>query len=362
MNAGDANAGLDELPKESSVESRLRRELHRAHLSVSQYIDGILSGNRSILAKAITLVESTHPADSEMAADIVETCLRQAVDPIIVGVSGVPGAGKSSLIEVIGKHIIETRGEKVAVLAIDPSSRLSGGSILGDKTRMPFLASSEMAFIRPSPSRGRLGGVADHTRDAIVLCEAAGYCNVLIETVGVGQSETTVRDMVDFFLLMAIAGAGDELQGIKRGVMEMADAVVLNKADEDNIRRAERARAEAESALHLLSPSVSGWTPRAIACSARSGLGVAEIWAMILEHHRMICENGYLKRMRREQTLRWLHESVERGLMQMFLSSATVQQRFAEVEEEVAAGQMSAVAAARRLLSMWQSDRAQRSP
>ena len=268
-----------------------------------------------------------------------------------------PGAGKSSLIEVLGKEIITANGEKVAVLAIDPSSRVSGGSILGDKTRMPFLACSEMAFIRPSPSRGRLGGVAEHTRDSIALCEAAGYRNVFIETVGVGQSETAVRDMADFFLLVALSGAGDELQGIKRGVMEMADMVAVNKADGDNVRQAEKARAEAERALHLLPASASGWTPRAIACSARTGLGIQDIWALILEHRKIINQCGYADRLRREQNLRWLHETVERGLMQMFVSNPKVERRMEEFEKEVAAGQITPTAAARRLLSMFKSDR-----
>jgi LAO/AO transport system kinase len=329
----------------------------REQFSASRYVEGILGGDRSILAKAITLIESSHPGDCELAAEILEDCVKRAGHSIVVGVSGVPGAGKSSLIEVLGKQIITTYREKVAVLAIDPSSRVSGGSILGDKTRMPFLASSEMAFIRPSPSRGRLGGVAEHTRDSIALCEAAGYRNVFVETVGVGQSESAVRDMADFFLLVALAGAGDELQGIKRGVMEMADTVAVNKADGDNVRQAEKARAEAERALHFLSASASGWTPRAIACSARTGVGVREIWALILEHHKVISQCGYVDQLRREQNLRWLHENVERGLMQMFVSNPMVEQRMTELEMEVGAGQITPTAAARRLLSLFKSDR-----
>src|SRR3569623_2921712 len=203
-------------------------------LSVSQYVDVILAGNPSILAKVLTLVESSHPSDAALAAEILEICLKQYVESIVVGVSGVPGAGKSSLIEAVGRHIVTQHEEKVAVLAVDPSSRLSGGSILGDKTRMPFLASSKMAFVRPSPSKGKLGGVAAHTRDAIVLCKAAGFRNVFVETDGIGQSETAAREMVDFLLLLTLAGAGDELQGIKRGVMEMADVIAVNKADGDN--------------------------------------------------------------------------------------------------------------------------------
>jgi len=325
----------------------------RGRFSLSQYLEGILAGDRSILAKAITLIESSHRADCELADEILETCLKQKNDSIVVGVSGVPGAGKSSLIEALGHHIITNREEKIAVLAIDPSSRISGGSILGDKTRMAFLASSDMAFIRPSPSRGTLGGVAAHTREAIVLCKAAGYRNVLIETVGVGQSETAVREMVDFLLLVTIAGAGDELQGMKRGVMEMADAVTVNKADGKNLREAEKARALAESALQFFSSSEPGWAPPAVVCSARTGRGVKEIWSLILEHHRIITQSGYLERIRREQNLCWFRENIERGLKQMFLSSPNVRQRSTELEKEVAAGEAAPIAAARLLLSLY---------
>lgn len=309
------------------------------------------------MAKAITLVESSHSEDCELAAEILQVCLKQNAEAIVVGVSGVPGAGKSSLIEAIGKHIIRDCGQMVAVLAIDPSSRISGGSILGDKTRMPYLSSSDRAFIRPSPSRGMLGGVAAHTRDAIALCRAAGYRNVFIETVGVGQSETAARGMVDFLLLVTLAGAGDELQGIKRGVMEIADAVAVNKADGDNVRQTEKARAEAEQALHLFPVSESGWVPRAVACSARTGLGIEGIWSLILEYYRTVSLNGYLERMRREQNLSWLHESLERSLMQMFVSSPMIRRRLAELEGEVSDGKMTATAAARLLLSQYSESR-----
>jgi LAO/AO transport system kinase len=332
----------------------------QGRLSVSEYVAGILKGDRTILAKAVTLVESSHGADRDLAAEILETCLTQSGDQIVVGVSGVPGAGKSSLIEALGKHIIKNHGEKIAVLAIDPSSRLSGGSILGDKTRMPYLASSEMAFVRPSPSRGSLGGVAAHTRDAIALCKAAGFRNVFIETVGVGQSETAVREMVDFFLLVTLSGAGDELQGMKRGVMEIADAVAVNKADGDNVRPAEKARSDAEGALHLFPSRASGWSPRALACSARTGVGVREIWSLILEHHQSVSENGYLERVRRDQNLGWLRESVERGLMQMLSSNPIVRERLAELEQQVADGMTSPVAAAKQVLSLY-SDQLHRS-
>jgi LAO/AO transport system kinase len=344
-------------PDQSGADVRRIKPSLSGRLSVSQYIEGIRSGDRSILAKAITLVESLHPDDCVLAADILELCLKEAGESIVVGVTGVPGAGKSSLIEALGSHIITNHHERIAVLAIDPSSRLSGGSILGDKTRMPFLSSSEMAFIRPSPTRGKLGGIAAHTRNVIVLCKAAGFRNVFIETVGVGQSETSVRDMVDFLLLVAIAGAGDELQGIKRGMMEMVDAIAVNKADGENFREAEKARAVSELALHYFPSSASGWIPSAILCSARTGLGVNGIWLRILEHHKLVSQSGDLERIRREQNLNWLHENLERGLKQIFMSTPLIQRRLSELEIEVAAGQISPIAASRQLLSMYDSNR-----
>jgi LAO/AO transport system kinase len=356
----DGGGATHKPPARPRAEVRRSDASLRGRLSVSQYVEGIRTGNRSILAKAITLIESLHPADCILAADILEICLKEAGDSIVVGVTGVPGAGKSSLIDALGSHIITNHDEKIAVLTIDPSSRISGGSILGDKVRMPFLALSEMAFIRPSPSRERLGGIAAHTRDVIVLCKAAGYRNVFIETVGVGQSETSVREMVDFLLLVAIAGAGDELQGIKRGVMEMVDAIAVNKADGENAREAEKARAVAEVALHYFSSSGSDWTPLAVLSSARTGLGIAEIWSRIVEHHRTASESGYLARLRREQNLSWLHDNLERGLKQIFMSTSAMQKRLTELEKEVAAGQTNPIAAARQLLSKYDSKRQRR--
>lgn len=333
---------------------------HAKRLSVSQYVEGIRAGDRSVLAKAITLSESSHPVDRNVADEVLETCSRGSTDAIVAGITGIPGAGKSCLIEALGRHIITEHDERVAVLVIDPSSRLSGGSILGDKLRMPFLASSEMAFIRPSPSGASLGGVAARTRDAIALCKAAGYRNVLIETVGVGQAETSVRDMVDFLLLVAIAGTGDELQGIKRGVMEMVDAIVVNKADGDNFCGAEKARGVAEAALHYFPVSTSGWCARALVCSAKTGLGVRETWSLILEHHRMMSRSGDLERLRCAQNLAWLHESLERGLKQRFMSDPEVQKHLIEVEQKIAAGNLNPVAAARQLLSTFSPSRDER--
>ena len=333
----------------------LRTSKREHELSSAAYAEGILKGDRSVLARVITLIESSRAADRRIADQILEKCLPSSGKSIRVGITGIPGAGKSSLIEALGKHLINDRHEKVAVLAIDPSSQLSGGSILGDKTRMPFLASTELAFIRPSPSRGAYGGVAQNTRDAILLCEAAGYRNILVETVGVGQAETAVRDMVDFLMLVTLAGTGDELQGIKRGLMEMADVVVVNKADGDNVVPAENARAEAASALHLLPPSPSGWTPRAMTTSAHTSIGVADLWSCIHKHDEITKSTGWFEQTRREQTLRAMRDTIKLGLLQMFRSSPAVQQRLSELEQEVLAGNMTTVSAARELLALFAS-------
>ena len=326
----------------------------RAHprlLARKDYVDGILRGDRLMLARAITLIESGRAADQALAGQILEECLPRCGNSIRVGITGVPGAGKSTLIEALGRHLVE-RGEKVAVLAVDPASPLSGGSILGDKTRMTALAASELAFIRSSPARGAFGGVAQHTREAMLLCEAAGYCNILVETVGVGQSETAVRAMVDFFLLIALAGAGDELQGIKRGVMELADVVAINKADGENVAAAERARAEAENALHYFPAQESGWTPRALACSAMTGSNIGALWECVLAHHALTAANGWRMRMRREQTRNWMHELVAQGLRRRFESSAAVRSRMRALERDVLEGRTTSLAAARALLEM----------
>jgi LAO/AO transport system kinase len=330
----------------------------RRSLTREQCVKGILRGQRSVLAQAITLIESSRAVDRELAEQIIDDCLPHSGNSIRVGITGVPGAGKSSLIEVLGTFLISgggiaADGQKVAVLAIDPSSQLSGGSILGDKTRMQSLASSDMAFIRPSPSRGSLGGVAQRTREAMLLCEAAGYRKILVETVGVGQSEIAVRDMVDFFLLITLAGAGDELQGMKRGVMEMADIVAINKADGENLTAAERARSEAQNALHYFPRSPSGWTPRALACSAQTGNGIAEIWSAVLEHVELTKANGWFSLTRRNQTRRWMHEIIEQGLRQRFESHPAIRERMVALEQEVLEGRTTSFRAARTLLEMY---------
>jgi LAO/AO transport system kinase len=329
------------------------RAAQRRRLSPAQYVDGILRGERVLLAQAITLIESSRAADRELAEQIVEACLPHSGYSIRVGITGVPGAGKSSLIETLGTFLIAQYGHKVAVLAVDPSSQLSGGSILGDKTRMTLLASNEMAFIRPSPSRGSLGGVAQRTREAMLLCEAAGYRNILVETVGVGQSETAVHDMVDFFLLIGLAGAGDELQGMKRGVMELTDLVAINKADGANVTAAERARSVAENALHYFPASLSGWTPLAVTCSAQTGKGIAELWKCILEYTAMTKANGWFCRARQQQTQKWMHEIVEQGLRLRFESHPGVQERMASLERDVVEGRVTSFRAARTLLDLY---------
>ncbi len=329
-----------------------RTAKRRRPLLRPEYLEGILRGDRAVLARAVTLIESALTADRELAEQIVEDCLPHCGRSIRVGITGVPGAGKSCLIEALGKHLIEGHKQKVAVLAIDPSSRVSGGSILGDKTRMPTLAANDMAFIRPSPSRGVAGGVAQHTREAMLLCEAAGYSNILVETVGVGQSETAVRDMADFFLLVTLAGAGDELQGIKRGVMELVDLIAVNKADGDNVAAAERARAQAENALHFFPAAQSGFAPRAVTCSALTGAGIPGLWECVLQYVELTKANGWLECARRAQQTRWMHEMIDESLRQRFDAHPTVRHSVEALERDVAEGRTTSFRAARMLLEM----------
>ena len=339
-------------PKPSPEQiSRLQRRRWRP--SRQGYLEGIRRGERTILAQAITLIESTRAEDSELGQAILEACLPATGNSVRVGITGVPGAGKSSLIEALGLHLTQDRKERVAVLAVDPSSQISGGSILGDKTRMEALAADEMAFIRPSPSGGSLGGVARRTRETMLLCEAAGFRNIIVETVGVGQSETAVRSMVDFFLLLMLAGAGDELQGFKRGVMEMADLIAINKADGDNLVRAEQARREFENALHFFPPPATGWIPRVVTCSALTRRGVDALWDAVLEQRQLLKDNGWFARIRQQQVRTWMYDIVELELRRRFRGHPAVRDHLTEVEREVLEGRMSSFRAANRLLDLY---------
>jgi LAO/AO transport system kinase len=329
--------------------SRFRR---RRRLSRAEYVDGVLRGDRRARAQAITLIESNRPSDADLAQDVLHDCLPHSGGSVRVGITGVPGVGKSSVIETLGCYLTG-RGEKVAVLAVDPSSELSQGSILGDKTRMENLANDERAFIRPSPSSGSLGGVARRTRETMLLCEAAGYRNVIVETVGVGQSETTVRSMVDFFLLLMLSGAGDELQGMKRGIMEMTDLIAINKADGDNKLRADMARREYESALHLFPAAASGWSPHVTTCSARTHEGIDTIWATVLEHHAWMKQRGYFDRNRREQARKWMYSVIDQALRDRFHQHAQVRERLPEFEAQVMDGLVSPFRAAQILIDLY---------
>ncbi len=318
-------------------------------LTGPEYIAGILHGDRAVLARAVTLIESDLTADVELASEVLGAILPHTGKARRIGITGVPGAGKSTLIDRLGVHVIRTYGEKVAVLTVDPSSPVSRGSILGDKTRMENLAAEPKAFIRPSPARGHLGGVARRTREAMLLCEAAGYENVLIETVGVGQSETAVRSMTDFFLLTLIAGAGDELQGIKRGILEMADVIAVNKADGDNVARAERTRIEYKNALHLFAPTEDGWVPRVVTTSCLTGSGIAELWNLILEHQAQLEASGNVGRRRERQLLAWLHEGIASGFEDFLCGDPAMSRLVSEAEHSVKTGTMVPSAAARRI-------------
>jgi len=322
-------------------------------LPLERYIEGVLGGDRTTLARAITVVESRLPSDNDLAARLLDALLPHTGHSRRVGITGVPGVGKSTFIDTLGMHLIRERGESVAVLSVDPSSPLSGGSILGDKTRMERLAVEERAFIRPSPARGHMGGVARRTRETILLCEAAGYRNILVETVGVGQSETAVRSMTDFFLLLMLAGAGDELQGMKRGIIEMLDGMAINKADGDNKAKAERARVEYAGALHLFPAAEDGWTPRVLTCSSLAGDGIADVWQMVLDHRELLEGNGHLAALRNRQALEWMNELVMLGLEELFQSNGAVAERLPALRDEVHGGRMTPFAASRELLALF---------
>jgi LAO/AO transport system kinase len=320
-------------------------------LAAEQYIAGVLAGDRTTLARTITVIESDLPSDNELAAKILDAILPQTGKSRRVGITGVPGVGKSTFLDKLGLHIVRERGEKLAVLSIDPSSPVTGGSILGDKTRMEQLSMEPNAFIRPSPSRGSLGGVAGRTRETMLLCEAAGFNNVLIETVGVGQSEITVRSMTDFVLLLLLPGAGDELQGIKRGILELVDALAINKADGSQLERAQLARADYQNALHLFAPGAGGWTPPVLLCSAVTGKGIPEIWECVLRHESFQKEKGLLAEMRSEQALAAMHQMIYSELETSFRHDAHIAVKLPQMEAQVRNGKVTSFAGARALLA-----------
>lgn len=326
--------------------------VRRKRLDPEVYIQGILAGDRIILSKAITVIESALDEDNALAEKILEGILPYTGKSIRIGITGVPGVGKSTFIETFGKYICSL-DKKLAVLTVDPSSQRSRGSILGDKTRMIELSSDPRAFIRPSASGSALGGVAGKTRETILLCEAAGYEAILVETVGVGQSETAVYGMVDFFLLLMLAGAGDELQGIKKGIMEMADAIAITKADKDNIQAANRAKAAYANALHLFPLPSSGWSPQVLTCSAVENRGIREIWEVIQKRQELIAGNGYFEKKRREQNINWMHETIREALEKSFYRDPELKDKLQQSEKLVATARVPALNAARDLLKLY---------
>lgn len=346
------NDGVEQPDTTNTAAIERFKKFRKKSLSVDQYVSGILSGDRTILSKAITLVESTNPAHHQLAQQIIEKCLPYSGKSIRIGITGVPGVGKSTFIEAIGKSITK-KNHKLAVLAIDPSSSRTKGSILGDKTRMEELSTDNNAFIRPSPSAGSLGGVARKTRESIILCEASGFDVIFVETVGVGQSEIAVHSMVDFFLLLMLAGAGDELQGIKRGIMEMADAIFINKADGDNIDKATRAQAEYKNALHLFPPARSGWTPKVGICSASTKKGIPEVWDTITSYENFTKTNGFFKQKRKEQKNLIMFESINEGLKNDFYENDIVKQNINDVISSLQSDKISSYVAAQKLLDIY---------
>jgi len=345
------NAGVEQ---PSNINPYLRRSRYkRQAMSVNDMVEGILKGNITVLSQAVTLVESINPDHYAKAQEVIEKCLPHSGNSIRVGISGVPGAGKSTSIDLFGLHVLDRYGGKLAVLAIDPSSERSKGSILGDKTRMEKLSIREEAFIRPSPTAGSLGGVARKTRETIILCEAAGFDKIFVETVGVGQSETACHSMVDFFLLIQLAGTGDELQGIKRGIMEIADGIIINKCDGENVDKCKLAATSFRNALHFFPPSDSGWMPKVLCYSGFYGTGIREIWDMIYEYMRFVKDNGYFEYRRNEQNRYWMYESINEKLRSSFYNNPAIEGRLNTAERAVLAGKKTSFAAARELLDLY---------
>lgn len=323
----------------------------KKRLSLPGYRDGILSGNRAILSKAITLVESRLDSDLDLAASLIQEILPHTGKSIRIGITGVPGVGKSTFIEAFGKMLLDS-GKKVAVLAVDPSSQLTKGSILGDKTRMESLATDKRAFIRPSPSGQTLGGVSNATRESMLLCEAAGFDVILVETVGVGQSETAVKNMVDFFLLLMLSGAGDELQGIKKGIMEMADGIVIHKADGNNLDLAKKAKTNYQNALHLFAASPKNWNPQVVLASSIAKTGLNQIWEMILSYQDQMIRNGFWEKNRAAQRLNWLDDQISYLLGQTFLKNPEVKKTLDSNRPKVESGDLNPGTLAKKLIKL----------
>ena len=318
-------------------------------LDPQHYIDGVLAGDRRMLSKSITLIESALATHQETARRILSALLPKTGVAVRLGITGVPGVGKSTFIESFGTMLVR-KGHRVAVLAVDPSSGRSGGSIMADKTRMERLSTEPRAFIRPSPSGGTLGGVARKTRETMLVCEAAGYDVIIVETVGVGQSETTVASMVDFFLVLLLAGAGDELQGIKKGILELADALAINKADGDNLGPAKKAAKVFESALHLLQPSSPRWTPPVLTCSALEMTGIKTIWKTVLKHREVFHQSRELEQKRRQQAVAWMWSLIDEGLKERFARQPDIKKQLPRILREVERGALDPTAAADKLL------------
>ncbi len=344
------NSGVSSQPTVNPYRAAQRRK--RVELTANDYVEGILKGDVSILGRAVTLIESTNERHQALAQEVIEKCLPYSGNSQRIGITGVTGAGKSTSIDVFGLHVVR-QGHRLAVLAIDPSSERTKGSILGDKTRMEKLSQEKDAFIRPSPSAGSLGGVARKTRETIVLCEAAGYDRIIVETVGVGQSETAVHSMVDFFLLIQLAGTGDELQGIKRGIMEMADGIVINKCDGDNVERAKLAASQFRNALFLFPPSPSKWKPEVLTYSGYYEIGIDLVWDMIDRYFDYVTKTGYFERRRNEQAKYWMTETINEQLRNHFYGIPEVRALMEQKELRVLNNEQSSFTAAKDVLDFY---------
>ncbi|GHV25779.1 ATPase/protein kinase [Bacteroidia bacterium] len=344
------NSGVASPP---TVNPYLQHKKKRSNYTPAEYAEQIRKGNITVLSQAVTLVESQKPEHHAIAQEVIEKCLPCSGNSVRIGITGVPGAGKSTSIDAFGMHLIHEKQKKLAVLAIDPSSERSKGSILGDKTRMEELSRELNAFIRPSPSAGSLGGVARKTRETIILCEAAGFDTIFVETVGVGQSETAVHSMVDFFLLIQLAGTGDELQGIKRGIMEMADGIIVNKADGNNIDKANLAASQFRNALHLFPLPQSGWSPKVLTYSGYYKLGIPEIWDMVYEYVDFTQKNDYFDARRHSQAKYWMYESINEQLKNRFYQSPEIERALVVTEQQVLNSEISSFTAAKQMLDLY---------